>query len=229
MTMEKIIIPRAWRVTFCLSAGFALSVIATEPTAKQTLGNQCQGEESTLATYTDAKAAKESDPVADADVARKERSKAAFKEAYRVFMHPRCMNCHPSGDIPLQGDDSHLHTQGVQRGVDGKGLYALKCKNCHQDENLEGEHLPPGNPNWHLPSAARPMVFQGKSPRELAMSFKNTRFTGFKTVEHLIEHVEKDHLVQHSFTYGTRPPLSHKDFVEKVKEWINNGAELPDK
>ena len=37
------------------------------------------------------------------------------------------MNCHPSGDIPLQGDDSHLHTMLPKRGKDGKGLYAMKC------------------------------------------------------------------------------------------------------
>jgi hypothetical protein len=40
-------------------------------------------------------------------------SKAAFKEAYKVLMHPRCMNCHPMGDAPLQGDDSHPHTMSV--------------------------------------------------------------------------------------------------------------------
>ena len=34
----------------------------------------------------------------------------AFMDVYKVLMSPRCMNCHPSGDIPLQGDDSHLHT-----------------------------------------------------------------------------------------------------------------------
>ena len=45
----------------------------------------------------------------------------------------------------------------------------------------------------------------------------------------LIEHVENDKLVQHSFTYGTRPPLSHEVFVAKVKEWIHKGAVLPDK
>jgi hypothetical protein len=213
-------VPRAWRVTLCFSAGFALSVIATEPTGKSAVEDPCKAGLNAVAV---------NDNTSKEDKARKERSKAAFKEAYKVFMHPRCMNCHPNGDIPLQGDDSHLHTMGVRRGIDGKGLYALKCKNCHQDENLEGEHLPPGNSNWHLPTAARPMVFEGKSPRELAMHFKDTSFTGFKNIEHLIEHVENDHLVQHSFTYGTRPPLSHKAFVEKVKEWVNNGAELPDK
>ena len=47
-------------------------------------------------------------------------AKAAFLAAYSVFMHPRCMNCHPVGDSPLQGDDSHPHEFGVKRGPDGK-------------------------------------------------------------------------------------------------------------
>src|SRR6478609_8859341 len=46
----------------------------------------------------------------------------AFMDVYKVLMSPRCMNCHPSGDVPLQGDDSHLHTMSPQRGKDGKGL-----------------------------------------------------------------------------------------------------------
>src|SRR4249919_2013113 len=54
-------------------------------------------------------------------------SQEAFLDVYKVLMSPRCMNCHPAGDIPLQGDDSHQHTMNVQRGVDGKGMYALKC------------------------------------------------------------------------------------------------------
>src|SRR6266545_4787669 len=40
----------------------------------------------------------------------------AFMDVYKVLMSPRCMNCHPSGDVPLQGDDSHLHTMLPQRG-----------------------------------------------------------------------------------------------------------------
>src|SRR2546428_9932466 len=35
-------------------------------------------------------------------------SRAAFLAAYPVFMHPRCLNCHPRGDAPLQGEDSHI-------------------------------------------------------------------------------------------------------------------------
>src|SRR5882672_8754726 len=43
----------------------------------------------------------------------------AFMQVYKVLMSPRCMNCHPAGDQPLQGDDSHIHTMSVQRGKDG--------------------------------------------------------------------------------------------------------------
>ena len=164
----------------------------------------------------------------DADKIREEESKQAFLEAYKVFMHPRCMNCHPAGDIPLQGDDSRLHAQGVKRGKDGKGLYAMKCKNCHQDTNLVGENLPPGHPNWHLPPANRKMVFEGKSPRQLAMGFKDAKFTGFSTMEKFLHHVEHDDLVKNSFTYGEKPPLSHEEFAAKVREWVEKGAALPD-
>jgi mono/diheme cytochrome c family protein len=165
-----------------------------------------------------------------AEKQREQESKEAFKQAYRVFMSPRCMNCHPSGDVPLQGDESRLHSQGVKRGPDGKGLFALKCKNCHQDNNVPGEHMPPGHAAWHLPPANRKMVFQGKSPRQLALHFKDNNYTGFKNfAKDLIHHVEAEPLVLHSWTYGTPPPLSHKEFVLKVKEWIEKGAAIPDK
>src|SRR4029078_151075 len=58
-------------------------------------------------------------------------SRVAFLEVYKVLMHSRCMNCHPNGDQPLQGEDSHVHTMNVKRGDTGTGEYALKCGNCH--------------------------------------------------------------------------------------------------
>src|SRR6476469_6419334 len=56
-------------------------------------------------------------------------SRAAFLHVYKVLMHPRCMNCHPNGDQPLQGEDSHVHMMNVKRGEEGTGKYALKCAN----------------------------------------------------------------------------------------------------
>jgi mono/diheme cytochrome c family protein len=165
----------------------------------------------------------------DADKKREQESAEAFKEAYKVFMHPRCMNCHPSGDAPLQGDDSHIHTQNVTRGVDGKGLYAMKCSNCHQAANTPGENMPPGNPNWHLPPANMKMVFQGKTPAQLAAQFKDPKQTG-KTLQELLHHVTEDKLVLGCWNPGdgrTKPPLSSEDFAAKVKEWIEKGAAIP--
>ncbi len=81
----------------------------------------------------------------------------------------------PKGDAPLQGEDSHLHTQNVLRGSDGKGLLAMKCANCHQFKNLPGENMPPGHPEWHLPPANMRMVFEGKTPRQLARQLKDPK------------------------------------------------------
>ncbi len=161
----------------------------------------------------------------------KDDARTAFLDVYKVLMHPRCMNCHPSGDVPLQGDDSHLHLQNVKRGEDGKGKYALKCANCHQDTNLPGDNLPPGNATWQLPKKSAPLVFQGKSPRELADQLKDPKRNGGKTLEQLVEHVTHDKLVLWGWDPGvgrTKPPLSHAEFAEKFREWVEKGAPLPE-
>jgi hypothetical protein len=158
-------------------------------------------------------------------------SRAAFLDAYKVLMHPRCLNCHPSGDAPLQGDDSHVHAQNVKRGPDGKGLYALKCANCHQFANLSGLNMPPGNPNWHLPSPEMPLVFQGRTPAELARQLKDPKQNGGRTLEQLYHHVATDKLVLGGWDPGdgrTKPPLTHDEFARRIREWIDKGAAVPE-
>jgi hypothetical protein len=157
-------------------------------------------------------------------------SKKAFMSVYAVLMSPRCMNCHPSGDIPLQGEDSHLHAQGVKRGLEGKGLYALKCKNCHQDQNLPGLHMPPGNPKWGLPPARMRMVFQGRTAGQLAKQLLDRKQNGGKSVQALVRHITQDGLVLTGWTPAdglAKPPLSHQQFVQAFNEWINKGAVAP--
>jgi hypothetical protein len=158
-------------------------------------------------------------------------SRTAFLDVYKVLIHPRCMNCHPSGDAPLQGDDSHPHMQNVRRGKDGNGKYALKCANCHQERNLPGENMPPGNPTWHLPKPEMPLVFESKSPRELADQLKDPKRNGGKTLEQLVEHVTHDKLVLWGWEPGdgrTTPRLSHDEFAKKFREWVEKGAALPE-
>ncbi|QDK80477.1 hypothetical protein EXU85_18450 [Spirosoma sp. KCTC 42546] len=153
----------------------------------------------------------------------------AFANVYKVLMSPRCMNCHPSGDIPLQGDDNHLHTMGPRRGTDGKGIYAMKCSNCHQPTNTPGLHTPPGNPEWHLPPATMRMVFQGRTPRQLAKQLVDPKQNGNKNVEKLLEHAD-DGLVKAGWNPGegrTLPPMSHAEFKKAWTTWINTGAYAP--
>ena len=153
----------------------------------------------------------------------------AFMQVYKVLMSPRCMNCHPSGNIPLQGDDSHLHTMSPKRGEDGKGLYAMKCTNCHQPENTAGLHTPPGNPKWQLPPANMKMVFEGKTPHELAIQIMDYTKNGHKNKEQLLEHA-RDTLVKAGWTMGgdrKAPPLSYTAFLNVWDTWINKGGFAP--
>ena len=154
---------------------------------------------------------------------------AAFEKVYQVLMSPRCMNCHPAGDIPLQGDDSHIHSMKPRRGKDGKGLYAMKCSNCHQPENALAAGAPPGNPKWALPPADMKMVFQGRTKRQLALQIMDYRRNGHKTKAQLIEHA-RDTLVKAGWNMGEGrkpPPLSYAEFVAAWDEWINKGGIAP--
>jgi hypothetical protein len=153
----------------------------------------------------------------------------AFMEVYKVLMSPRCMNCHPSGDVPLQGDDNRLHTSLPQRGKDGKGIYAMKCSNCHQPTNLEGLNKPPGNPKWHMPPADMKMVFQGRTPHQLALQIMDYNKNGHKNKTQLLEHA-RDTLVKAGWNMGEGrmpPPLSYDAFLKVWDTWIKKGGYAP--
>jgi len=153
----------------------------------------------------------------------------AFEKVYAVLMSPRCMNCHPAGDIPLQGDDSHVHQMSPKRGKDGKGIYAMKCSNCHQLENTPGLHSPPGHPEWHLPPADMKMVFEGRTAHQLAKQLVDPKQNGNKDLQKLIEHAD-DGLVLTGWKPAkglALPPLSHKEFKKAWITWLENGAYAP--
>lgn len=160
------------------------------------------------------------------------KARAAFNDAVKVFFSARCSNCHPAGDTPTQGDKMMPHTMGVIRGTDGKGAPEHRCDTCHQEMNLEGEGLPPGAPNWHMPPADHKMPFQGVSAAELCRNLKDPKTNGGrKTLKEAVHHVETDPLVMWAWSPGegrTLPPLSHADFVAKLNDWINNGGACPE-
>jgi len=157
-------------------------------------------------------------------------SAKAFLEIHKVFTSPRCQNCHPAGDAPLQGEDSHVHLQNVKRGKDGHGVSAMRCETCHQTTNLAGDHMPPGNPKWSLPSPEHKMVFVGRTPAELCRQLKDRKQTGGRSLQQLLEHVANDELVGWGWNPGdgrALPPLSRPDTVAQMKIWIDGGAACP--
>ncbi len=173
-------------------------------------------------------------PAATPDATKKQdkdaMARAAFAEAAKVLLHPRCMNCHPAQKAPLQFDDRLPHTQRVQRGPDGKGVHGMRCDACHQLTNQPGEHMPPGAPNWHLPLPQMPMVFEHKTPGQLCRQLKDPKQNGGKTLEQIFRHISSDPLVLWGWSPGegrSIPPLSHAEFVSKLEAWIKNGAACP--
>jgi hypothetical protein len=153
----------------------------------------------------------------------------AFMEVYKVLISPRCMNCHPAGDIPLQGDESKLHSMLPRRGRDGKGVYAMKCANCHQPTNLDGPGKPPGNPAWHLPPANMKMIFQGRTPSQLAKQLVNPKTNGNKNLQQLKAHAD-DGLVKVGWNMGegrTAPPMTYEAFKKAWLTWLDKGAFAP--
>jgi hypothetical protein len=156
-----------------------------------------------------------------------DRSRALFLEASRVMLHPRCANCHPSGDSPLQGDESVLHDPPVDRGADDRGLPALRCDSCHQDQNLELARVP-GAPHWHL--APRSMAWVGHSPGAICAQLKDPARNGGRTLAAIADHAAHDALVGWAWTPGhgrTPAPGSQARFGALVDAWAKTGAECP--
>ena len=159
------------------------------------------------------------------------KARAAFTEASKVFFSARCMNCHPSGDTPLQGDSNSVHANDIVRGPKGRGSEELQCNICHQETNTEGEGMPPGVPDWHMPGPDMKMSFQGLTASQLCLQLKDPlRNGGRKLPKEAVQHISTDPKVLWAWEPGnnrTKPPLSKADFLKKMDEWLANGADCP--
>jgi hypothetical protein len=158
---------------------------------------------------------------------RAERSRALFVEAGRVLLHPRCTNCHPSGDAPTQGEAGFAHDPPVARGADGFGVPGLECRSCHQDQNLDAARVP-GAPSWQLAPAA--MAWRGVSLPAICAQLKDRARNGGRTTAELVAHAAHDPLVAWGWRPGagrTPAPGSQDGFGALVAAWIQTGAECP--
>ncbi|MBX3220635.1 MAG: hypothetical protein KF795_08960 [Labilithrix sp.] len=159
-----------------------------------------------------------------------EEGQKAFVTVARVLQSPRCMNCHPAGDAPLQTDRSRPHTMNIRRASVAAGL---SCQACHRERNSEAIGVsggPPGAPSWGLPPEETPMVFQGRSLPALCAQLKDPEQNGHRSLDDLLEHVGHDPLVLWGWQPGgnrSRPPVSHDAFVGAFRAWVRSGGACP--
>lgn len=157
----------------------------------------------------------------------------AFDLMMQVLSHRRCINCHPAGDQPRQGEDSRLHRFGVQRGSEGHGTVALACHACHQSANNDDSGVP-GAPHWHL--APRSMAWEGLSRTEIARSMLDPARNGGRTPAEVEQHLTQDPLVLWAFEPGVdhegtpreAPPVPVDTYIAAVKAWFAAGSPIPD-
>ncbi len=155
----------------------------------------------------------------------KARSVALMEEMGKVILHPRCVNCHPAGDRPLQGDLPKPHIPLVQRGDDNHGVPAMECTTCHGPENFRNV---PGNPKWHL--APLEMAWEGRTLGEICQQMKDTERNGGKSIPEIVHHLAEDELV----AYGWNPPAhleavpgNQKLFGQLAQAWADTGGHCP--
>ena len=159
---------------------------------------------------------------------RATRSRALFTEIARVLVHPRCINCHPSGDVPHQRMAMELHEPPVLRGPADKGVPGMECTSCHQDRNRPLTRVP-GAPNWHL--APIEMAWVGKSVSYICNQIKDPKRNGGKTLQQLVEHNAQDELVGWGWKPGADrepAPGPQEQFGALTAAWVETGAECPE-
>jgi hypothetical protein len=163
------------------------------------------------------------DAIADTAV----RSAALFTEAGKVLTSPRCVNCHPAGDRPLQGETHRLHQPPVERGGDGFGTASMRCATCHQSANFDAVGVP-GHAHWHL--APREMAWQNKTIGEICIQIKDPARNGGRSLQQILTHIATDSLVGWAWApgFGRRSaPGTQQELGALIDAWIKSGAVCP--
>ncbi|MEM9797819.1 MAG: Isoquinoline 1-oxidoreductase subunit [Pseudomonadota bacterium] len=171
-------------------------------------------------------------PEAFADIADDgERAAALFDEMAKVITHPRCMNCHPVGNSPLQGDLMEVHQPPVVRGPADFGAVGMQCTTCHGAQNVAytgAEGSIPGHEPWHIAPVS--MGWTGMTNAEICAQMKDPERNGNRTLAEVHEHNAEDGLVGWAWDPGegrTPAPGSQELFGQLTQAWIDAGAGCP--
>jgi len=155
-----------------------------------------------------------------------------YLQIHSVLTHPRCLNCHPKGESPKQGNQRVVHTPPITRGPKDHGPPGLQCSACHQAANFAASGVP-GAPGWHL--APKSQGWENKTPGELCRSLLDRRVNGGKTLAQIVKHLTEDELVAWGWAPGVdvngrnrEPvPIAKPEFNRIVHAWAKAGATCP--
>jgi hypothetical protein len=162
------------------------------------------------------------------------RSRALFTEAAKVIMNPRCMNCHPASDHPLQGNDQHEHMPPTWRGESGTGVAGAPCTSCHTEKNVTlfatgaSYRSIPGHTRWGL--APIEMAWEGKSVHDICLQIKDPKRNGGRDLAMLHDHIAHDDLVGWAWNPGAGrepAPGTQEQVGALIQAWIDTGAQCP--
>lgn len=151
-------------------------------------------------------------------------SSEMFTELATVFRHPRCANCHPGEDRPLQRGGQPHAPEVVGISVDGP---VTDCGLCHQTAWNPQTRIP-GAPHWEL--APKSMGWHGQTDRQICEQIKDPARTGGRTLAEVHEHIANDELVAYGWNPGPRlapAPGSVEAFAALFEAWFKSGAECP--
>jgi hypothetical protein len=155
-----------------------------------------------------------------------------YMQIHSVLTHPRCLNCHPKGDSPKQGNMRRIHSPPITRGPHDNGPPGLQCSACHTSKNYTEVGIP-GAPGWHL--APLSMAWEDKTPGELCRALLDRRRNGNKSLAQNVRHLTQDELVAWGWHPGNdvngRPlepaPIPKPEFNRIVEAWAKLGAPCP--
>ena len=165
--------------------------------------------------------------IADAEA----RSAAIFTELGKVLTHPRCLNCHPAGDRPRQGDEGRPHQPPVRaRRRRAWAVDAMRCTICHQKANFEPGRMP--GHSGVAPRAARDGLAGQDARRDLRADQGPRAQRRPKSFADLIHHIGDDTLVGWAWEPGfgrTPAPGTQAEAGALVEAWVKTGAACPAK
>lgn len=175
--------------------------------------------------------AADAQPASSSAEARGE-SEQLYMRMHQVLTHPRCLNCHPKGDSPKQGDLRRIHSPPITRGPADHGPLGLPCAACHQPKNYAASGVP-GAPDWHL--APLSMAWEDKTPGELCRLLLDKSRNGNRDRAATVKHLTDDALVAWGWDPGTDSsgiarapvPIPKPEFNRIVREWARLGAACP--